>query len=512
MEKVVSATYASSLTDLREVNSSFDTGVLKICYPGLNRNGSFISKETLERATSTIYNCPVVCNYSREDDSFGGHDVEIVRDADGNINLVNATQPVGVVPESARVWFDECVEDDGTKRLYLFTDVLLWRRQEAYGKLRRDGFAKHSMEISVKDGEVRNGVFYINDFEFTAFALIGVEPCFEGSGIELFATHNFKQQLAEMMQDLKDSFTNVNPSVVSDVEVDDTNEEGGTEEMEIDNTVSVVAEPVAEEQAACEEVTETFASNESVDADFADIATSTDAEDVNAEVEEQEFALDSNIKEELWRAIDAVRVNGEFGEYARYCYADMDYDAKEVYCWDSEDWLLYGFRFDVVGDEVVIDFESKKRKKYAIVDFDEGEQESPFVQVFNAMKEKIASLTSIEQKYEEKSADFDRMESELNELREFKMNSIAEATKREHDAVIDKFSKSLSGDESFEALRAENAGMTTKELEEKCFAILGRMNASATFAMERKPKILVAHSTNENEPYGGLVVKYGHNN
>ena len=49
----------------------------------------------------------------------------------------------------------------------------------------------------------------------------------------------------------------------------------------------------------------------------------------------------------------------------------------EVYCWDRNDWLLYGFGYKLNGDSVVIDFESKKRKKYTIVDFDEGEQPSP---------------------------------------------------------------------------------------------------------------------------------------
>ena len=39
----------------------------------------------------------------------------------------------------------------------------------------------YPMEITVKDGELIDGVFHIYDFEFTAFALIGVAPCFESS-------------------------------------------------------------------------------------------------------------------------------------------------------------------------------------------------------------------------------------------------------------------------------------------------------------------------------------------
>ena len=54
MEKVLNMTYASSLTSLCELNSSFDTGVLRIAYAGENRNRSFISKEDFELALNSI--------------------------------------------------------------------------------------------------------------------------------------------------------------------------------------------------------------------------------------------------------------------------------------------------------------------------------------------------------------------------------------------------------------------------------------------------------------------------
>ena len=103
-------TYSSSVEKLCEVNSSFDAGVLKVAYVGKNRNGSSISKEAFERSMSTIYNCPIVCNYNRERDEIGSHDVEIVM-KDGSARIVNITQPVGVIPESAKYWW-ECFEDD----------------------------------------------------------------------------------------------------------------------------------------------------------------------------------------------------------------------------------------------------------------------------------------------------------------------------------------------------------------------------------------------------------------
>ena len=85
MKKVLNLTFASSLMKLCEVNSSFDSGVLRIAYPGKNRNGSFISKQTFEKCIESIYNCPIVTNYDRDTDTLGGHDMDVVTDKDGNL-------------------------------------------------------------------------------------------------------------------------------------------------------------------------------------------------------------------------------------------------------------------------------------------------------------------------------------------------------------------------------------------------------------------------------------------
>ncbi len=86
-------TYTSSLSNLCEVNSSFDAGILQVAYEGKNRNGSFISRESFERSIKTIYNCPIVCNYDRETNSIGAHDILLVRDENDTLQMVNATTP-----------------------------------------------------------------------------------------------------------------------------------------------------------------------------------------------------------------------------------------------------------------------------------------------------------------------------------------------------------------------------------------------------------------------------------
>ena len=208
MGKVFSLAFDSSLDKLCEVNHSFDKGVLRICYTGRNRNGSSISRGAMEQSLQTIYNCPVVCHYYRDEDRLGGHDVEVVRRDGEEPYLANVTEPIGVVPESANVWFENLEDSDGVTREYLLAEVLLWKRQEAYSKIKSDGISAQSMEITVRDSVDSDGILRINAFEFNAFCLLGdCQPCYEGAALETFSLDTFDEQMEQMMRDYKEAFS-----------------------------------------------------------------------------------------------------------------------------------------------------------------------------------------------------------------------------------------------------------------------------------------------------------------
>lgn len=497
MDKVLSMTYASSLTNLCEVNSSFDTGVLRICYTGENRNKSYLSKETIERNIPTIYNCPIVCNYDRETDTFGGHDMEVVRDSDGSLQIINATTPVGVIPESAKVWFENYEEEDGTVHEYLYAEVLLWKRQEAYKKIKNDGITAHSMEIKVKSGESSDGVYRVEDFEFNAFTLIGVTPCFESSALEVFSQNNFKQQMTEMMQDLKETFAMVNSSKQDDnTHPQNYLMEGGKkvleDKMKLAEKYGIDVDKLdfSIDDFTVEELTAKF---EALKAD--------DKKDDTKD----KFALTSNFVEEVARILSAEKVTCDWGECSRYCYVDCDIEAKEVYCWDRNDWLLYGFPFAVDGDSITIDYKCKKRKKYVIVDFEGGEQASPVSSVFEAMETKLKDYAGIEEKFNAATDTIASMKSELDELRKFKAETDDAVAKAEREEVFAKFDD-LIGIEAFEALKEDCTKYDLETLEEKCFAIRGRNGKFS--AVGKTPKLKVPKSDVSSEPYGGLFVKY----
>lgn len=497
--KVAHMTYSSSLTSLCEINSSFDTGVLRIAYTGKNRNGSSISKEVFEKCIKTMYNCPIVCNYDRETDSIGGHDMEIVADKDGGLKLVNCTVPIGVVPESSKYTWETVEEDSGDVHEYLCAEVLIWKRQEVYQKIKNDGVINHSMEVTIKDGEMKDGVFEIYDFEFTAFCLLGDdhEPCFESSAMGLFSFDVLKTQMEEMMSELK-AYSIISP--LSEVE-DITNipTEGG--EKVLDEKIALAAEYGLDIKAL------EFAIDELTIEELREKFEAMKAEEV---VAEEKFELNSQICEEIRYAIEAEMVERPWGKMPRYSLVDFDAENKRVYCFDADDhWKLYGFEFSMNGDNVVVDFESKKRMKFAIVDFDEGEQVMPFDKVFEDISAQYATNdTEWAEKYQSASDTIESMNEELDSLRKFKSDAEDAAAEQARDEVFAKF-EDLEGIDEFEAVRANCKDYTIDALEEKCFAIRGKHNTVAKFTKEQKnAKLKVDRREPEDTLYGGLFEKY----
>lgn len=487
-------TYDSSISDIRDINSSFDIGKLRICYTGANRNKTYFSKDTLRRAIPTLFNCPVVVNYDRDSGTFGAHDVEVITDYDNQLRMVNITQPVGVIPESANVFFEDFEEENGEVHEYLCADVILWKRQEAYKAIKENGIVAESMEINVNAGDRVDDVYVVNDFEFTAFALLGndVEPCFESASLQTYSLGSeFKEEFAQMMDEFKRTFNlATTPSGVDGY--NKNSKEGGDNQMVDEN------KKFSEEAEVIEEVTDTVED------------TVTDPEP-----EEENFALDSNLREAIYGAFADLTVMTEYGEMPQYCICDFDFEAKMIYAWETADWVLYGFTYDMDGDNVKVDFDSKKRMKYVIAEFDEGEtQDSPFASAYEQMTESIheanENVSELKDKYQAASEKIDELNSELEKLRAFK-SEIEDATdKAQRDELFAQFTD-LSDVEEFKALVENSSEYDLDALEEKCFALRGRnMKFNLVKGEVKTPKlpIMPKDDSDEKEPYNGLIKKY----
>jgi len=524
--------FSSGFEQMVSANKSFDKGIMRVCYTGKNRNGSYISKETFERNMKTIRNVPIVCRYDREEDEIGAHDMDVVKNGDGELSLVNLTTPVGVIPESATQYWDTVVEDDGQVHEYLYTEALIWKRQEAYKKIKENGITDESMEISVTRGHNENGIYIIDDFEFTAFCLLGTaEPCYESAALLSFAQDEFKQKWSSMMKELKEELNGMQASEKEDG-IKTIYSEGGNTTLEIEKKDELKAELDEENKT----VNQTEEDNVD-DADELDRQTEGgqgeggggqgegEMEDIGGEGDDHEwenndqggsqtndgdgegnsggadaeFALAEQFVNELVKALSEEKVVidcgcGESFEVPRYWYCDYDPEAKEVYCYDlGDDWNIYGIQYSMDGDYVVLNYECKKRKKCAYVDFDEGSRASSVAQAFNLIVDKCRETNK-----------------KMDELKSFKLEAEKKQADAERKEVFAQF-VDLEGDESFEAMK-ENCELSKEALEEKCYALRGRKQTMNFSVQEQKkaPKLPVARQEagDVSEPYGGAFVEY----
>lgn len=545
--------YPASISQIVSVNDSFDSCMLRVCYAGVNRNKTIISKEAIEKAIPTMAYCPLVANYDVASDTIGGHDVDFV-DTDSGLKMVNMTDAVGVVPENPEWRWETVTEADGTVNEYLSTPAILWKRTPVYEKLKADGVSGQSMEIRINKGKVVDSMFQIDAFEFTAFCLLGegIEPCFESAQVGMFSVDKVGSRLHEMMADFKREFSTVITASADDINLPPKGEknslkggEGSLEKYEeLLKKYGLVAEDVTFEPDGMtdEEIEAKFAEikaakfadegseaggetgdagdgeqggeqeNEGDDAGDGDDAEGGQSEgegqgsggeadpqeddDDDAPVERRrQFSLTG---EQMWNEImdslNTVMITDEWGSWPRYNYTDYDPAAMEIYAYDNEDWNLYGFKYTLNGDKVVIDFDSKTRKKLAFVDYDNGsDAQFNYKHMMDSAEARFAAVAA-----------------EVANLRTFKQ----EAEKAEHRAkaeeVFAQFAD-LAEDERFKALKDGCEAMSIQDIEDKCFAIRGR-NMQMKFSVNTKPvRLPVEHgaSFEVDEPYGGLFVEYG---
>lgn len=534
--------YPASIAQITEINDSFDSCMLRVCYAGENRNKSIIPKEAIEAAIPTMAYCPLVANYDVESDTIGGHDVAFINTDDG-LKMVNLTDAVGVVPADPQWTWETVVEDDGTEHEYLTTPAILWKRTPVYSKLKKDGVSGQSMEIRVREGKLNDGMFEVQSFDFTAFCLLGegVEPCFESAQVEMFSTDKLSMRLGEMMEDFKKQFSVIAASADDNKTPngDDFFMKGGEGSLNINELLQKygltmedinfeIGEdmPVEEIEAKFAELAKKFADDDPADSgdptdgdgnDAGDDANDDDgnddgddsgddssdddtpAEDDNDDApggtqRKKEFALTGEqLGSGIRDALRSVTYTDEWGEWGRYGYVDYDAQAGEVYAYDYIDWNLYGFSFSMNGDNVVIDFDSKKRKKFAFVDFDMGEAQFDYKSIVASANERFEALTN-----------------EVKQLREYKHNIETAERKAQEDEVFAKF-PDLADNAQFAALRENCANMSIEDIEDKCFAIRGR-NVQMKFSQDTtKPvRLPVEHNIkNADEPYGGVFLEFG---
>lgn len=502
---------SASLSDVKDLNASFASGRLDVMYTGENQNGSSFSQDVVEAALPTIRNIPIVAHYDVDANEIGSHDMELVREEDG-FRLRNLTEPCGVVPESVATCFTEKADNNGVMHNYLSIEpVILWKRQEVYRHITDDldGKVDHSMEVNItafhKDN--KDGPLIVDAFEFEALCLLeSAEPCFEGSMLEVFDAGGFKAKMEQMMQELRETFAAIN-TPEAEVDIQNGNEEGGRvldEKLELMAQYGLEADKLdfSLDDFSVEELREKFE------------AMKDNGEQEDKPKAPETFELASNLRKALQDALQEKQIMKPWGPERAYWFDDYDQESSMVYAESTQDWNVYGFPFAMDGDAVKIDFDAGRRMKRAYVEFNEGEQADAFTQLFENVEIQYAAMEQKHKEaYEELNGKYEALKestSDIEELRSFKKKADDEARESAVNAVFENF-EDLAGNEDFDKLKENCADLSIEALEEKCYALRGRLGTSAKFAAKDKStKIKVPKEDKAvKEPYGGLFNEYG---
>lgn len=468
---------------------------------GLNRNNSNIDRDAFERASNSIFNTPLIGEYSESIEDFKGHGGKI-EITDEGIKYIQTTRPYGVIPESCNPRW-EMTED---KKEYYVCDAIIWTERYEESKKVLENNCNQSMEINLVNFEIKNGVTNIKDFTFSALCILGedTEPCFESAKIVYSLNKDeFNKEFSLLLNNIK----NINKKEGDNV---------GKEE------ILEKYSHLANGSFAIKEQYESLVSNLEIS---------------NEELEKQLFSLSTHqismsIREQLSGRVKSKTDRwGDKYDYQEFYLVDVIPSENMAVVEDNENYYRhYGVAYSFNGDNLVLDYDNAKR--YVRGDwrtFNEGEQEiapNPMVAQYekdmfekfeakiNELKESFKPLETEE--YKELSSKFEALQKEKDELYQYKNDILTSKRKAEEEALFGKFEE-LSDSEEFTQLKEKASEMELEEIEVKLFALLGKKNFSLkqnekNNKKDNTNKIPLGFSTDNSkkseESYGGLFEKY----
>lgn len=447
-----------------------------LMHTGKNANGSVFDKDVVNEAIPTLGYIPIVGFI--EDNKLGEEDFSdhryVLKKTEDGLDKKYEGVAYGVIMSSAdnNAHFEERLCDDGVTREFLVVDGLTWNMfEESTEILHRDIVKSHSMELwqdeeSFDGYEDENGYFHFTRFSFRAACILGndYEPAMANSTVEVqFTMSDFVNSLHNELNNKYTAFTKAIEKTVDDNK--STGGQGGITEM-----------PNTDFQTVLEMFSE-----------------------ISAKVEDHEKRKDR------W---------GD--EVPRYYAVDVQ-DGEIIVVDGADNWNYYGLSFEVNGDEVVIDWESSKRKKIAYEDYQEatqaidgafnfGEQiskieETAFQKVEQAngkvaeIQEQLnvseASKTEAETNYEQLKANYDEMKPKYDEYVKAEKERKEAEISEQKDTLFARYEKLIANEQEFIALKEKKDELSVRDIEVECSLIYSRKNL---------PDLQINYSKSGKEP------------
>lgn len=452
----------------------------RIFHTGLNRNKSYVSKESAEKAMYTIADRPVLAAIHQLDDGtwdFEGHEMEIIKNDKGNEELRYIESQVGSFSSEPAFW----EHDNELNKDYVCAYAYI---SEEYTKaceiIRSKQGTKNSCELFIDDlsYNAKEKYLELNDFYVNASTLLGsrddgteIQEGMEGSRADIadFSVENNsvkfnkEEKLIELLENLNKTLSNFNKK--ERIAVQEKTTKGGTElnkehfEEEVTEN-----EEVTETEESEEEVTTTEEESEETveESSEEDPKTTEPVEDGQEEPEQtveektedtttEEFEAESFSKDELFNKLfdisfEDIRyaLNALCSIYrndSEWCYVSQVYDEYFIMQdWDSDKYYKQSYTRE--DDNIALTGE--RTEMFAML-LTESEKIS-----IEEMRSNYAELKSFKE------------EVELNKLREQK-KEILDSEKYEILAQKDEEGKFVNKD--YEKLVSEMDNYSLADLE-----------------------------------------------
>lgn len=464
---------------------------LKICHTAKSLNNTIFRKEALEDAGDTIANVPILAHIYENDEGnldIGAHDIEIERDRfnEAKLREIFIEQPVGVVPETNNY---EVVDEDGIS--YAYCDGYIWKGYSNYcvDILQNSDRIKLSMEVDFLNYHYSRAedCYVISKYKYLGITLLGSNsnPAMQNSGA-VITNYSESNVLAPTVEEMCNEISKVF-SVTENIEK-------GEDTMDIETKNAILSELGVTEEELDFEITEDMTEDE-----------------LRSKVQEY---LDNKPKEDSAKCKKKKKCYS--AENRTVTFAICDEDKRELIykalddTFDDEYWIMQTY------DDYII-AESWMDGKYYKIGYTNSDGivtiDSDYTEVFGEFltAEEKAELDKIRN-------DYAVLESENEELKQYKENNELEIRNAAVNAVFAKFDEKLGDCEEYVSLKENNSNYSADEIEEKCFAILGRLNTtfaengSATNGTNRITFSQHNNDTNaERKPYGGLFEVFSKN-
>lgn len=502
---------------------------LKVCHTELNRNGSFISKENMEKAMPSLKYRPILAyihTLPNGDEDFYAHNIEISEDKDGEEKITYLERQVGCfTADEPRLEYDKEMD----KTYVIAYAVIPEEYTSAADIIRRKNGTKVSCELVINELSYNAKEKYLDltDFYFGGTSLLGCDEngneISEGmvgarADISDFChkepTYVFQDKMIELLDKFEKTLSNFNKD----------SREKGCDKMnkfeELLKQYNVTAADVTFETEGL--------SDEELEAKFAEVFDEKDSaiEEDEACGKKKCSEEDNKDEESENKNEEPIATEEEAYKKKKKCSVDSDgnmsisfeishedirgalYNLISIYEDEDNEWY---FVSNVYDDYFI--FENwdgnKLYKQFYTIDDDnvslDGERQEVFKMILTE-SEKLA--------IEKLRNDYAALEAKYNELAQFKANIEAAELKSKKDAIFAKSEYSiLADDEAFKILISNAEKFTVEEIEEKTKAIFAdHVIKAGTFSANNgsidKPKSIgvniIDKSNKKRQAYGGL--------